>query len=354
MAHAGVERPAAVEPAVAPIPGDERDPAIDAAAGHQARSLAVEVGDAGQEPVAAVAIRIVAGVAADPPPAVERIAAGHVVGRRQRPAGRAVEHGEILGAVENPPVAVRPGLERPPVAVGVADRLAGAVAAAVGRLAGHLGTAVSVEIVGHELRVVLPLADVPPEVDPPQQAAVELVGVEHRLAGDACRAVVARPRDLVEDDLEVAVTVEVGHRRVAGPVAVDRLDRNLEVALSPGHRLAARRPLHAVAHRADVVGEAGRIRRGVIDHAGRPGERSDVDLQRRAAVHSAVDVEGDVVRVGAEEPPADEHAPFGPWQGHDPARQVFHLPIRTSRGRHQAYGAHDPREEHPPHATDPE
>ena len=63
-------------------------------------------------------------------------------------------------------------------------------------------------------RVVRPLADVPAQVDPPEERAVELVGFEFRFAGRAAAGVVARPHLLLEHDLEFAVAVEIAHRGI--------------------------------------------------------------------------------------------------------------------------------------------
>ena len=332
-AHAAVEDPTAGQRTLTPIPGDDGDAAIHTAAHHEARVFAVEIRDAGQMAIAAIAVGVVPRIAADASPAVDGVATWHIVGRRQCPAGHAVEHREVFGPVENPAIAGRSGLKRPPVLRRITDWRSRAVDGAVGRLAGDLGPAVTVEIVGHELRVVLPFTDVFSQRDSPQQRAIHLIRVEHRLARHPGRAVVPRPRCLVKDDFEFAVTVEISHRGVARAVVFERLNRDLEVALAPRRSFPARRPLDAVAHAANLVAEIGHLGRSSVDDARRSGQRFRVDPDRRSIGRLAVDIEGDVVGIGAQESPTDEHAPLGPWQSHDSTRQILHLSVCARRSR---------------------
>ena len=92
---------------------------------------AVEIGDASEEAVGAVAGGIVAAVAADAAPAADVAARRDVVGRGEGRAGEAVEDGEEFGALVD--AAVGADL----IGLGIADDLARAVDGAVGGLAGR-------------------------------------------------------------------------------------------------------------------------------------------------------------------------------------------------------------------------
>src|SRR5207253_1384878 len=70
------------------------------------------------------------------------------------------------------------------------------------------------EVVDHELRVVRALADVPAEVDRPEQTAVQLISLKDRLGREARAPVVAPAADHVDDQLVLAVAVEVAGRGV--------------------------------------------------------------------------------------------------------------------------------------------
>ena len=79
-----VERPGSGELAVAPVPGDENGPRVVAAAHDQAGARAVEIGDAGEETVDAVAVAIAP---------IGDVAAGReVIGGDQGGAGFAIEN----------------------------------------------------------------------------------------------------------------------------------------------------------------------------------------------------------------------------------------------------------------------
>ena len=146
------------------------------------------------------------------------------------------------------------------IRVGVADRRPLAVDGPVGRLADDLGLAVAVEVVDHELRVVGAFADVLPEVDPPEEAAVELVGFELRFARPPGLRVVASPHLLFQDDLVLAVAVEVADRGVVGGMAGEGLEGDRRCRAEPGRwpgggTAALGLPFPAVLHRPDEIGE---------------------------------------------------------------------------------------------------
>ena len=88
-----VERPAPGQFAVAPVPGDEHGTRVVAAAHDEARPLAVEIRDAGQEAIDAVAVRVA--------PVADLAARRHVIGRGQRRAGRPSNTVRNSGPVED-------------------------------------------------------------------------------------------------------------------------------------------------------------------------------------------------------------------------------------------------------------
>ncbi len=297
----GVEGPAAGEGAAPPVPGRDHRAGVVAAGHDERRAGAVQVRRPREEAVHPVAVRVA--------PRRHRAPRRDVVDALHRLAGLSVEHGQVLGAGQD-------------IAAGVAvvggraaDHRAGAVHRAVRRLHGDLGLAVAVVVVRLELRVVRAGTDVAAQVDPPQPGAVELDAVQDRVAGVAGLGVVLGVGRLpLEDEVQRPVAVEVGHGRVVGLVGVGdavrgrtagrRADGHVLVAAAELDRVDGVGLLDAAHDRADrVVGLGGRA--GVEPVRG-AGDRGRVDLGA-----GAVDVEGDVVRVGAEPAPADQVAAAG-------------------------------------------
>src|SRR5690606_26866980 len=107
-------------------------------------------------------------------------------------------------------------LGQDPAVLGVAGHLR-----AGGGLEHGLGAAVAVEVVDQELGVVGTGADVDAQVDPPQQGAVELVGVEVGVAGVAALGdVLGVGRVPLDDVLVLPVAVDVADAEVVGGVRV--------------------------------------------------------------------------------------------------------------------------------------
>jgi len=127
-----------------------------------------------------------------------------------RRAGAAVKDGQVLRPVLDAPVVVAP------IRLRVADDLAHAVHRAVGGLADDLRPAIAIQVIDHELRVVRPLADVFAQVDLPKERAVHLISLKYRRIRKAGLRVVAPHAGLMQDDLVVAVAVQVAHRAVVG------------------------------------------------------------------------------------------------------------------------------------------
>src|SRR5687768_15815312 len=91
-----IENPAGGELAAAPIPRGQHGPPVVAAAHDDARQLAIEISDAGQKTIDAIADRVIAAVAADATPAAEIAALRNVLGAGEGGAGLAGENREVF------------------------------------------------------------------------------------------------------------------------------------------------------------------------------------------------------------------------------------------------------------------
>src|SRR5690606_19118623 len=232
------------------------------------------------------------------------VAAGrHVVHCVQGPAGAPVEDGEVFRSGQD----VSGGVAV--VGVGGADHRPGAVAGPVSGFHGDFGAPVAVVVIDLELGVVGPSADVDAQVDPPQEGAVEFVGVEEDRPGVAGLGVVLGVGGLpLQDDLVAAVAVEVADAGVVGLIgvggAVDgaargTLQRHVQVAVGEVEGGCGGAQFHAVDDRPHCVGGVGWG--AGVKVGGGGGEGGGVD-----AGGSAVDVERDVAGVRAEQPPAHQ------------------------------------------------
>ena len=177
-----------------------------------------------------------------------------------------------------------------------------------------------------------------PEVDPPEEAAVELVGFELRFPGPAGLRVVAPAHLLFQDDLVLAVAVEVADRGVVRGMAGEGLEGDGDVGPCRGVGRQAERcaglPFPAVLHRPDEIGE-GFLREFAprVDEIRRVPERLGVQLHGRGTAGRAVDVEGDVVGIGSQQAPSHEHLAAVLRDRHHPSAQRLHLPLGESRRR---------------------
>ncbi len=292
----GVEDPPGREVLTVEVHGpDHRARVVAAREDHRGRGP-VEVRRARQEPVDPVAVVVA--------PAGHVAARGLVVDGVDRSAGAPVEDGQVLRSRQDVAAAVAV------VGARVPDDDAPAVARAVGGLHGDLGVAVTVVVVHLELGVVGPGPDVAPQVDPPQAGSLERVGVDDGVVGDAgLRVVLGVGRVPLDDVLVVTVTVQVGDGGVVGLVrARGPTDRDVEVAAGTEPGLCARaRTLGAVGDGRDGVGPA-TVGVEVVRGAG--------DRRRVELLAVAVDVEGHVLAVGAQQAPADQVAAPRRHDGH--------------------------------------
>ena len=195
------------------------------------------------------------------------------------------------------------------VGVSVADDDALAVDRAVCGLAGDLCTSVAVEVVHHELRVVRALPDIDAQVDAPEHRAVEPVRFEDRRVGDARSRVVLTAAGLVQDDLILAIAVEIAHRGIVGLPPWRRLQGHGDVrklTVCGGQDVRGRwRPFHAVRLAPNVVGCVSRGRRRRRHEHGPVGNRDVVQASGTTHAVPPVDVECDIGRIGGEQAPSD-------------------------------------------------
>ena len=120
--------------------------------------LISQVGDGGEETVGAVGFAVAPGCGV--------ATLGDVGFGVEGTAGETVEDGEVVGARDDAAHGIAP------VGQGVADDRALPVDGAVGGAAHQLGTAVTVEVVDHELGVVGAGADVFTKVDTPEECTI--------------------------------------------------------------------------------------------------------------------------------------------------------------------------------------
>ncbi len=322
-----IENPALRQFAAPPIPRRKDSAAINAAAHHHAGAHAIEIGDAGEEAVTAISVTIVPTVSADAAPTVNGITAGNVIHRFQRRACAPVEDGKKLWTFEDAAQQTRPVLLVAPVHVLVANDFALAVLRAVGGLAGDFRAPVAVEIIDHELRVVFAFPDVDPEINSPEMRAIEFVSIEHGRTRDAGERIVPPTRGLVQNDFVFAITIEIAHRRIAGAIIGERLNRNFQITLFPNAGGRGGFKFFASQHRANEICQR-LIGRGVLINEVRDiGDRLTVDAGWRLCVGDTVEIKGNVAGVRSEKPPADEHVSVVLAQGDNAAGKVFHLPL---------------------------
>jgi hypothetical protein len=269
------------------------------------------------------------------------------------------------------PAARRRHRQRSIVLRRIADHLALAVHRAVSGLAGYLRAPVTVEVVDHELGVVRAGANVPAEIDAPQPLPVERVRIDQHAPRDTRRRGVACVRRLpLQDDLVLAVAIEIADARVVGAVGdggrrharrqIDRparwpIERHGEELL---HRRAGReheRPpwglLDAVRHGPYRVGVRLGDGGGRIQEVRRRRERLGVEAHGRARARGAVEIECDADGIGAQKAPADVHRRIARAHRNDTAIEPLHDVLGAGcrgrqRGEQAQGGSGDKRTNH--------
>ena len=149
--------------------------------------------------------------------------------------------------------------------------------------------------------------------------------------GHAGLRVVLAPARHVNDDFIFAVAVEIADGTVIDGVAGRRFHGDFDVLPDGrvGGKLVEERLAHFLLDAAnngphEVGVGLGRIDAG-IDIVRGIGDWRGVQLHRGAVVGGAIEIERDIVRVGAEHAPTDEDFSVACVQCDDAAAEVFHL-----------------------------
>ncbi len=336
-----VEGPDSGERAVAPVPGREHGASVITSGHNEAGPLSVEISDARQEAVHAIAVTVAP--IADSPARDDVASGGH------SRAGLSIEDGQKFRPGED----VARGVAK--IGVRVSNYCAHAVNGPVGRLAGDLGLPVAVKIVDLKLRVVSAGANVATEVDAPQPRPTELVSVEVDVARVAGLRIVLRVRGVpFDDDLVLAVAVEIADATVVRAVSVilarrrharrRNLQGNAQVLPDWGvgsqRERRARRSLEAGDDRTHGVSVRSSQVRAAVNEVGRAIDGRCVEKNGRSSAGRAVEIEGDVRRIGPQHAPAYENLRRRRADCHDAATEILHqrrpgrrLP-HASRRRH--------------------
>ncbi len=146
----------------------------------------------------------------------------------------------------------------------------------------------------------------------------------------------------MEDDLIFAVAIEVAGGGIVRQVALRGPEGQRQVGARRGVSLQgegrAGRSLLPCENRSDEVGVGLVELRLAVEEARRAAEGLPVELHRRAAARGAVEVEGEPLRVGAEETPPHEHLAVLPDDRHHPPAEAFHLPIGAGQAQRKRQG----------------
>ena len=366
VGRVAVERPAAGERVGAPVPGGDVGAGVIAATKNSARPLTVEKRDAREEAIQPVAIAVAPDSADACGGRIVVVVVGVALGIKRRGckffAGETVEHAEKFWAGED--VAVHAVGAGRAIIIGVvegrmrpvgglpfreaADVIAQTILRARAGAAHDLGFAVAVEIVNHEVHVMRAGTDIGAEINAPEPRAVQFVAVQIRVTGEAALRIVLRVGGIpFDDDFVFTVAVHVADAAIIGVVSVRaagigavsgggfgaagrRRERDVEILLRG--RAGNKRVGHA--HRLrntaddgfDEIGIGdGEVRRRVHVVRG-VGEQRGVQLVRDAG-RDAVKVEAGVVRVVAEQTPADINLRGARPHGDHAAPEIFQLAL---------------------------
>src|SRR6266542_2315247 len=155
-----IEGPNTVELSVSPVPGSQHRPRIVPTSSHQAGPLTVQICNTCEKPIDAITVAI-------PPNSTQLftcrielcgMARRYVIGRSEFSAGPPVKDCEIFWSGEN-------------VSCGIVLSFSALTVASngyrIGRFAGNLGSAITVQVVHHELCVVRSFANIFSQVNGP-------------------------------------------------------------------------------------------------------------------------------------------------------------------------------------------
>ena len=237
-----------------------------------------------------------------------------------------------------------------PVGLRVADYESLSVGSPVGRLHHQLGSSVTVEVEHHELHVMRPAADVPPQVDAPEASAVKPVAVDKRGAGESRKHIILGVRRVpFQEYLILSVAVHVADACVAGHVSVTvTVRRSAALRFLQGYgqiavgRIAPKPVGAAPLPGAHLIEAPLRVRLLVNEERSPPPQWAAVKLHP-VAIH----IERFPRSIAAEHAPADDH-PSAVAHGHHSTIQPFTLqrcPVVAGlrfhrRSHHQGHGSH--------------
>jgi len=323
----GIEQPAQGELSVFKVKSSQSSPGIVAPAHHHTGILAVQVGHTGQIALGTVAVS----VAPYSPELLGsgilgfRMTSGNVINILDGSSGHPVKDGEVLRTAENV------SLRAYPFGIGVPDHLAFPVHRTVSRFAHQLSLAIPVQVIHYEWRGVSPLANVLAQVDAPHKSTIQLVSFKFGLLGHAGTSAVAGAHLLLDDDLIVAISIQVGHRAIPGDIPFEGLQRHRNILLHRGIGLDGV-PVIRIGfpvsgnrfHKIPVV--EGSVKGGV-GKIGSLLERSRIKFHWCRPVHRFVQVKSNPVSIGTQQTPAYKSLPLSKVHGHHTPVEFLHLSL---------------------------
>jgi len=202
-----VKRPQLSQLAVPEVVSGKHRSCVIAARHNKARPFTVQIGDACQKPVHAVAVSVSPVLK----PAPRRI----VIHGCQFPSRFPVKNRQIFRPVQNSSIFIS--------VIGslIADHPSGSVNRSVSRLHGDFRFSVAVKIIDHQLGIMGARADVFPEMNPPHECPVKLIGIDDDFSGIAVVRVIFRiGRVPFEHNFVFSVAVKISDARVIGAVRI--------------------------------------------------------------------------------------------------------------------------------------
>ncbi len=110
-----------------------------------------------------------------------------------------------------------------PVSLWIPQYFTLSVCGAIGCFAGNFGLTVTVQVINHKLGIMCSFADILTQIDSPQELSVQAVSLEFGLSGKAVVGVVPGPHLLLDDNLVLAVSVQITCGTIARNMPGQRL-----------------------------------------------------------------------------------------------------------------------------------